>query len=36
LLDEAVKEMNTPYYGAEDLINTQIKETIEKYHEWKQ
>jgi len=36
LLNEAVKEMSTPYYGAEDFINNQIKEALEKYEEWKE
>jgi len=34
-LNEAVKEMSTPYYSAGDFINTQIKESSEKYQEWK-
>lgn len=36
LLNEAVKEMNAPYTTADDFINTQIKEALEKYQEWKQ
>jgi Arc/MetJ-type ribon-helix-helix transcriptional regulator len=35
LLDEAVREMNTPYRSAEGFINTQISEVLEKYEEWK-
>lgn len=35
-LTEAIKEMNKPYRTAEDFINTQIKEALEKYEEWKQ
>ena len=35
-LTEAIKEMNTPYRTAEGFINTQIKEALEKYEEWKQ
>ena len=35
LLDEAVREMNTPYPNAEGFINVQIKEVLEKYEEWK-
>jgi Arc/MetJ-type ribon-helix-helix transcriptional regulator len=35
LLDEAVREMNTPYPNAEGFINAQIKEVLEKYEEWK-
>jgi metal-responsive CopG/Arc/MetJ family transcriptional regulator len=34
-LNEAVKEMNTPYKSAEDFINTQVEEALEKYEEWK-
>jgi len=36
LLDEAVKEMNTPYQSAEGFVNMQIREVLEKYEEWKQ
>jgi len=36
LLDEAVKEMNTPYQSAEGFVNAQIREVLEKYEEWKQ
>jgi Arc/MetJ-type ribon-helix-helix transcriptional regulator len=36
LLDEAVKEMNTPYQSAEGFVNEQIREVLEKYEEWKQ
>lgn len=35
LLNEAVKKMSTPYYGAEDFINSQIREALEKCKEWK-
>ncbi len=35
LLNEAVKEMSAPYYTTEDFVNTQIKEALEKYQEWK-
>jgi hypothetical protein len=35
LLDEAVREMNTPYRSAEGFINAQISEVLEKYEEWK-
>lgn len=35
MFDEAVKEMNTPYRGAVEFINAQMKETLEKYQEWK-
>lgn len=30
----AVKQMNTPYYNAEDFINDQINETLEQYERW--
>jgi metal-responsive CopG/Arc/MetJ family transcriptional regulator len=36
LLNEAIKEMNTSYRNAEDFINIQIKQALEKYEEWKQ
>jgi Arc/MetJ-type ribon-helix-helix transcriptional regulator len=36
LLDEAVKEMNTPYQNAEGFMNAQIREALEKYEAWKQ
>ena len=36
LLNEAVKEMSTPYYSGEDFINSQIEEALEKYEEWKE
>lgn len=36
LLDKVVKEMNTPYSTADIFINTQVKEVIEKYQEWKE
>jgi hypothetical protein len=35
LLDEAVREMNTPYRSAEGFINAQISEVLGKYEEWK-
>lgn len=34
-LQEALKEMNTPYPNVEDFINTQTKEALQKYEEWK-
>jgi Arc/MetJ-type ribon-helix-helix transcriptional regulator len=34
-LNTAVREMNTPYRSAEDFINAQVAEAIEKYEEWK-
>jgi len=33
-LEAAVKDMNTPYYSASDLINKQIDEVLEKYDRW--
>lgn len=35
LLNQALKEMDTPYYTADDFINTKIKEALEKYQTWK-
>ena len=35
-LEEAVKEMSTPYRSANDFILSQVNEAIEKYREWKQ
>jgi len=34
-LEEALKEMNTPYRSVEDFINTQAEEALEKHEEWK-
>jgi hypothetical protein len=34
-LDEAVKEMDTPFRSAEHFINSQISEILEKYEECK-
>ena len=36
LLNEAAKEMNTLHSTAEDFIDTQIKDVLEKYRGWKQ
>jgi Arc/MetJ-type ribon-helix-helix transcriptional regulator len=36
LLDEAVREMNTPYRSADGFINAQVRDVLEKYEEWKQ
>jgi len=33
-LDVAVKEMNTHYHSALDLMNKQIDEVLEKYNRW--
>jgi hypothetical protein len=33
-LNDAVKEMSTPYQSAEDFITGQVNETLEKYEEW--
>ena len=35
ILEEALKEMNTPYRSVEDFTNTQTKEALQKYDEWK-
>ena len=35
-LETAVKEMNTPYHSASDLINRQVDEVLEKYDAWLQ
>lgn len=34
-LGEALREMNTPYRTVEDFMNTQTKEVLQKYEEWK-
>jgi len=36
MLNKTVKEMNTPHYSAEDFINAQIREVLERYQERKQ
>jgi molybdenum-dependent DNA-binding transcriptional regulator ModE len=33
-LEAAVKDMNTPYHSASDLINKQVDEVLEKYDRW--
>jgi hypothetical protein len=35
-LEEALKEMNTPYRNAENFLIGQVREALEKYEEWKQ
>jgi hypothetical protein len=35
-LEEALKEMSTPYRNAEDFLIGQVREALEKYEEWKQ
>jgi len=35
-LESAVKEMNTPYHSASDLVHKQIDEVLEKYDAWLQ
>lgn len=35
MLEEALKEMNTPYRSVEDFIDSQTKEVLQKYEEWK-
>jgi len=34
-LNEAIKEMNTQYRTAEDFVNAQVKDALEKYETWK-
>jgi hypothetical protein len=34
-LEEALKEMNTPYRNAEEFMVGQVREALEKYGEWK-
>jgi hypothetical protein len=34
-LNEAVKEMDTPFHDADHFINNQINEILEKYEEYK-
>ena len=35
-LDEAVKEMSTPYRNAEEFMVGQVLEALDKYEQWKQ
>jgi len=35
-LNQAIKKMNTPFYDADDFINQQIDEVLEKYETWLQ
>jgi metal-responsive CopG/Arc/MetJ family transcriptional regulator len=35
ILGEALKEMDTPYRSVEDFINTQTRDALQKYEEWK-
>ena len=35
MLGEALKEMDTPYRTVEDFINTQTRDALQKYEEWK-
>jgi len=34
-LGEALKEMDTPYRSVEDFIDTQTRDALQKYEEWK-
>jgi len=34
-LGEALKEMDTPYRSVEDFMNTQTRDVLQKYEEWK-
>jgi len=33
-LNQALKEMNTPFYSVDDFINHQIEEVLERYDKW--
>jgi len=33
-LETAVKEMNTPYHSASDLVHKQVDDMLEKYNKW--
>lgn len=35
-LEAALEEMNAPYLNAEDFINKQIEEALEKYDKWQE
>ena len=35
ILGEALKEMDTPYRSVEDFINTQTRDALQRYEEWK-
>ena len=35
-LEEALKEMSTPYRNTKDFVIGQVQEALEKYKEWKQ
>jgi hypothetical protein len=35
MLGEALKEMNTPYMSVDDFLETQTKDALQKYEEWK-
>lgn len=34
-LEEALKEMDTPYRSVDEFINTQTNDALQKYEEWK-
>jgi metal-responsive CopG/Arc/MetJ family transcriptional regulator len=34
-LEEALKEIDTPYRSVEDFMNTQMEEALQKYEDWK-
>jgi len=34
-VEEALKEMNTPYRSVEDFVSTQIRDAVDKYEDWK-
>ena len=33
-LNQAIKEMNTPFYSVDDFVNKQIEEVLEQYDKW--
>jgi len=33
-LNQAIKEMNTPFYNVDDFINKQIEEVLKQYENW--
>jgi Arc/MetJ-type ribon-helix-helix transcriptional regulator len=35
MLEEALRQMNTPYRSVEDFINAETKEVLQKHEEWK-
>ncbi len=35
-LDDAVKEMNTPFYNASDFVQSKVEEVLEQFDKWLQ